>query len=189
VVRHGRQFRLGAVRAQSAVNVVLGQLLCVPPLGRHTLVAWNVYYVDVRAVWRVSRVVSGILADTVSDEQPTIDRRGLSEIRRSPFHVTGRLCVSSLGRHTLVARNVCYVDVQAVWRVSHVVSGIRADTVSDVQPTVARIGLYKIMHAPHYHRAERLLRRLSGGVAHLPASGLTPFPMSSPMSIDLDCPR
>jgi hypothetical protein len=106
VVRHGRQFRLGAVRAQSSVNVVLGQLLRVPPLGRHTLVAWN----------------------------------------------------------------VCYVDVQAVWRVSHVVSGIRADTVSDVQPTVARIGLYKIMHAPHYHRAERLLRRRSGGVAHLPAS-------------------
>jgi hypothetical protein len=83
------QFRLGAVRAQSSVNVVLGQLLCVPPLRRHTLVARNVYYVHVRAVWRVSRVVSGILADTVSNEQPNVDRRGLSEIGRSPFHVTG----------------------------------------------------------------------------------------------------
>ena len=62
-----------------------------------------------RAVWRVSRVVGGIRADTVSDERPHVDRRGLSEIERSPFRVIGRLCVPSLGRHTIVARNVCYV--------------------------------------------------------------------------------
>jgi hypothetical protein len=46
-----------------------------------------------------------------------------------------------------------------------------------------------IARAPHYRRAERLLLRRSGGVARLPASGLTPCSMSSPMSIDLDCPR
>ncbi len=45
--------------------------------GHPTIVARNVIYVDVRAVWRVSRVVSGILADTVSDEQPYVDRLGL----------------------------------------------------------------------------------------------------------------
>ena len=89
--------------------------LSVP--GRPTIVARNVIYVDVRAVWRVSRVVSGIRADTVSDEQPHVDRLGLYEIE-------GRLCVPSLGRLTIVARNVIYVDVRAVWRVSHVVSGI-----------------------------------------------------------------
>ena len=38
---------------------------------------------DVRAVWRVSRVVSGMYwADTVTDVQPHVDRRGLSEIER-----------------------------------------------------------------------------------------------------------
>ena len=36
------------------------------------------------------------------------------------------------------ARNVCYVDVRAVWRVSRVVNGIRDDTVSDEQPHVDR---------------------------------------------------
>ena len=93
--------------------------------------ARNFCYVDVRAVWCVSRVVSGIRADTVFDEQPHVDRRGLSEIEQSPFRVIRRLCVSPLGRHTNVARNFCYVDVRAVWRVARVVSGIRADTVSD----------------------------------------------------------
>ena len=43
------------------------------------------------------------------------------------YQIEGRLCM----RHTIVARNVCYVDVRAVWRVARVVSGIRADTVSD----------------------------------------------------------
>ena len=49
--------------------------LSVP--GHPIIVARNVIYVDVRAVWRVSRVVSGILADTISDEQPYVDRLGL----------------------------------------------------------------------------------------------------------------
>ena len=66
------------------------------------------------------------------------------EIRRSPFRVLGRLCAPSLGRHTIVAQNVFYVDVRAVWRVSRVVSGIRAHTVSDVQPNVDRHGLWRV---------------------------------------------
>jgi hypothetical protein len=45
-------------------------------------------------VAHVSRVVSGIRADTVSDEHPNVDRLGLYEIE-------GRLCVPSLGRHTI----------------------------------------------------------------------------------------
>ncbi len=40
-----------------------------------------------------------------------------------------------------------------------------------------------IARAPHYRRAERLLRRRSGGVARLPASGLTPCSMSSPLGL------
>ena len=115
--------------------------LCVPSLGRHAIVARNVYYVDVWAVWRVSRVVSGIRTDTVSDEQPHVDRRGMSETERSPFHVTRGLCVPSLGRHAIVARNVYYVDVRAV---SCVISGIRADTVIDVQPHVDRRGFWRV---------------------------------------------
>jgi hypothetical protein len=75
---------------------VIRRLLCVPSLGRNNIVAQNVCYADVRAVWRISRVVSGIRAD---DEQPNVDRRGLSETERSPFRVNGRLCVPSLGRH------------------------------------------------------------------------------------------
>ena len=98
--------------------------LCVPSLGRPIIVARNVIYVDVRAVWRVSRVVSSIRADTVSDEQPHVDRHGLYEKERSPFRVIERLCVPSLGRPIIVARNVIYVDVRAVWRVSRVFSGI-----------------------------------------------------------------
>ena len=29
-----------------------------------------------------------------------------------------------LGCHTIFARNVCHVDVRAMWHVSHIVSGI-----------------------------------------------------------------
>jgi hypothetical protein len=77
-----------------------------------------------RAVWRVSRVVGGIRADTVSDDERLhVDRRGLSEIERSPFRVIGRLCVPSLGRHTIVARNVCYVRC-GVSPVSSAASGL-----------------------------------------------------------------
>ena len=96
--------------------------LSVP--GRPTIVARNFIYVDVKAVWRVPRVVSGIRADTVSDEQPHVDRLGLYEKERSLFRVIGRLCVPSLARPIIVARNVIYVDVRAAWRVSRVVSGI-----------------------------------------------------------------
>ena len=85
-------------------------------------------------MWRASRVVSGIRADTVSDERPRVDRRGL-------YAVEGRLYVPLLGCPTIVARDVCYEDVRAVWCVSRVVSGIRADTVSDEQPHVDRLGL------------------------------------------------
>ena len=92
-----------------------------------TIVARNVCYVDVRAVWHVFHVVSSIRADTVSDEQPNVDRLRL-------YKIEGRLCVPPRGRPTIVARNVYYVDVRAVWRVSRVVHGIRTDTVSDEQP-------------------------------------------------------
>ena len=94
-----------------------------------------------RRAERLLRRRSGIRADTVSDEQPHVDRRKLSETEeRSPFRVIGKLCL-------------------------HCAS---------------------IARAPHYRRAERLLRRRSGSVA---ASGLTPFPMSSPKLIVADCPR
>jgi hypothetical protein len=96
--------------------------LSVP--GRPTIVARNFIYVDVKAVWRVPRVVSGIRADTISAEQPHVDRLGLYEKERSLFRVIGRLCVPSLARPIIVARNVIYVDVRAVWRVSRVASGI-----------------------------------------------------------------
>ena len=47
------------------------------------------------------------------------------------FAVRGsRVAVPSLGRHTIVARNVCYADVRVVWHVFHVASGIRTTTVS-----------------------------------------------------------
>ena len=59
-------------------------------------------------------------------------------------HVLGQLCVPPLGRHTIVAQSVCYVDVRVVWRVSNVVSGIRVDTVSDEQHNVAGLGLYEM---------------------------------------------
>jgi hypothetical protein len=81
--------------------------------------------------------------------QPNVGRLGLYEIE-------GRLIVSSLGRQTIVARNVCYVDVRAEWRVSRAVSGIRADTVSDVQPQVDRYGLWRVS------RGTSLLARIKG---------------------------
>ena len=160
----------------------IGGRLYVPLLGCPTIIARDVCYVDVRAVWRVSRVsrvVSGIRADTVSDEQPNVDRRGLSEIER-------RLYVPSIGRHFIVARNVCYVDVRALWRVSRVVSGIEADIVSDVLPHVDRRGLWRasrgtalLLHvfgrqygsfarALHFCRVWGLFRRRPGGAILLP---------------------
>ena len=95
----------------------------------------NVCYVDVWAVCRhVFRAVSGIRADTVSDEQPhDADRLGMSEIAQSPVRVIGRLCVPSLGRHTIVTRNLCYVDVRSGGMACLVVSGIRTDTVFDAR--------------------------------------------------------
>ena len=42
--------------------------------------------------------------------------------RWSRFEVRGsQSAVSSLGRHTIVARNVCCVDVRAIWRVFRVI--------------------------------------------------------------------
>ena len=110
-------------------------------VGRHTITVRNVCYVDVRAVWHFLRIVSGVRTTTVSGSWPHFDRRGLSKIEQSPVLVIGRLCVPSLGRHTTVARNVCYIDVRVVWHVSRVVSGIYADTVSDVQSHIDRRGL------------------------------------------------
>ncbi len=95
---------------------------------------------------------------------------------RSPIHVCGLVCVSSLGRHQTVVR--------AVWRVFRVVSGIQTDTDSNVQPPVDQRGLSEIEQriavlsvnrttmrsitlALQYRRAERLLRIRSGGVARL----------------------
>jgi hypothetical protein len=83
--------------------------------------------------WGRFCIVSSIRADVASDG------RLLYEIGRSSFCVFGRLCVPSLGRPIIAARNVIYVDVRAVWRVSRVVSGIRADTVSDERPHVYRL--------------------------------------------------
>ena len=52
--------------------------LSVP--GRHTIVAQNVCYVDVRALGHVFCVISGIRTTTVSNAWPDVDQRGLSEI-------------------------------------------------------------------------------------------------------------
>ena len=65
------------------------------------------------------------------------------------FAVPGsRIAVPSLGRHTIVTRNVCYADVRVVWHVFHVASGIRTTTVSDAWPHVDRHGLSKIGGSP-----------------------------------------
>ena len=95
-------------------------------------------------MWRrVSRLDSGIRADTVFDEQAHVDRREFSEIERSPFRESDDYAFH-IGRHTIVARDVYYLDVRAVCCVSRVISGVRADTVSDVQPHVDRRGLWRV---------------------------------------------
>ena len=76
--------------------------------------------------------------------------RGSMVAGRGPW-VAGcgsRFAVPSIGRQTLVARNVCYADVWAVWHIFHVASGIRTTTVSDVWPHVDRHGLSKIGRSP-----------------------------------------
>ena len=109
----------------------------------------NVCYVDDRALYRTSRVVSGIWADTVSDEQPHVaDRLGVSEMARSLVHVVGRLCDPSLGHHTIVTRNLCYGDVRSGGMACLVVSGIRTDTDSEKQPNVDRLGASEIGRSP-----------------------------------------
>ena len=61
-----------------------------------------------------------------------------------------RVAGPSLGRHTIVACNVCYVDVWSMWHVFHVVSGIRTTTVSNAWPHVDRYGLsISCMRAKH----------------------------------------
>ncbi len=133
-----------------------------------------------RSLWRygvppVSSAESGPTSFLM--RSPNVDRLGVSAIGRSPI---GRLCGPPLGRHTIVAQNVCYVDIQAVWRVLRVVSGIRADTAFDEQPHVDRRGFPEIERSPFREsddyafcrsgatlfRAGRLLH--SGGVARLP---------------------
>ena len=57
---------------------------------------------------RVFQVVSGIQTHTDSDVQSPVDRRGLSEIERNPFRESDDYAFH-IGRHTIVARNVCYV--------------------------------------------------------------------------------
>ena len=98
-------------------------------------------------MWRVLRVVSGIRADTVFDEQAHVNRREFSEIERSPFRESDDY-VFYIGRHTIVARDVYYLDVRAVCCVSRVISGIRTDTVSDKQPNVDRLGASEIGRSP-----------------------------------------
>ena len=73
--------RLGV--SEIAVRVI-GRL-CVPSLGRNTIVTWNLCYVDVRSGGMACLVVSGIRAGTVFDEQAHVDRRRFSEIERSSF--------------------------------------------------------------------------------------------------------
>ena len=57
-------------------------------------------------------------------------------VRGSRFVDGGsRFAILLLRRHTIVARNVCYADVRAVWHVSRVVGDTHlADLVSDIQP-------------------------------------------------------
>ena len=52
--------------------------------------------------------------------------------------------VLSLGRYTIVARDVCFVDVQAVRLFFRVVGGIWATIVADVRHHVDRHGLGRI---------------------------------------------
>ncbi len=60
-----------------------------------------------------------------------------------------RVVVLSLGLHAIVARNVCYVDVRAVWLIFHVASGIRTTTtISDAWSHVDRHGLSEIGRSP-----------------------------------------
>jgi hypothetical protein len=89
----------------------------------------------------VSSAASGLTPCSMSSPM-SVDR--IVRDRAKSFPLIGRLCVPSLGRHTVVARNACYVGVRAVRRVSRVVSGIRADTVSEVQPNVDRHGLWRV---------------------------------------------
>ena len=73
IVKFGRSFRRGTsvTKTFKRFRVVSGSLVAVcgsrfvgsgsrsavPSIGRHTIVARNVYYVDVRAIWRVFRVI------------------------------------------------------------------------------------------------------------------------------------
>ena len=110
----------------------------VSSLGRRTLVAQNVSYVDVRAIERVSRVV------------------------------IGRLYVPSLGRNTIVALAcergalVLACERGATARPLSCERGLIscARKLNLEGRFIARV--------PHYRRAKRLLRRRSGSVARLP---------------------
>ena len=138
------------------------------------------------------------------------NRTTMRSIARAPKY--RRFCLRPrrvpFGRLRRDLSNVCYVDVRLLQRISRVVSGIRADTISDAWPHVSRCGFSEIersppcsrptlrstFRAPHYRRSGRLLRRRSlGQYGVLPVLsaefGPTSFPMRSPMSIDLVCPR
>ena len=103
------------------------------------------------------------------------DRRGLSEIEKSPVRDMRSVgpppfrCVASC-RSTRVVRD-------------------RAKSCTGNRTTMCSVA-----RVPHYRRAERLLRRRSGrwcGASPVSsaASGPTPFPKCSPMSIDAGCGR
>ena len=138
------------------------------------------------------------------------DRGSLVAVRESRFAVHGswvavrrsRFAIPTLRRHTIVARNVCYADVRAVWPVFHVVvSAVRGSRFrrssatlfprgTSVVGTFGRCGPSSmslsqrfavrdsVAQTPHYFRAERPLWGRSGGVARLSCR---------PMSIDAGC--
>ena len=76
---------------------------------------------------------------TVSDAWPHVLRS-----KSCPYiWTTMRFCRSGASL-TVVTRSVYYVDVLAVWHVSRVVSGIRANTISDVWFHVDRRELWRV---------------------------------------------
>ena len=67
-------------------------------------------------------------------------------LRSKSVHVFGRPCASSVALvpHCRRARSVYYVDILAVWHVSRVISGMWANTISDVWSHVDRRGSWRV---------------------------------------------
>ena len=118
----------------------------VPSLGRQTLVKRNVCYADVRAVWHVFHVASGIQTTTVSDAWPHVDRHGLSKIGGSPVRVNWKTTHS-------VARSLAHVQgaFRACERCDFFVRARR-----DLSRTNMKFGTAFRFSGATLHRAERL---------------------------------